>query len=110
VNVDVSYFDSLYWGAGWTWDEEPEAYGMFLSPLMLNNNAITVDVIPSPTPGFPPTVILDPPTAYTPVENTALTIADSVVDPLRVSRKWQERSNTITVPDDGAHGGHAGIG
>ncbi|MCC6398046.1 MAG: D-alanyl-D-alanine carboxypeptidase/D-alanyl-D-alanine-endopeptidase [Bacteroidetes bacterium] len=97
VAVDTRFFDSLYWGAGWTWDEEPEAYGMFLSPLMLNNNTITVDVIPASTPGDPPWVLLDPPTAYTPVENTAVTIADSVIDPLRVSRKWQERLNTITV-------------
>ena len=97
VNVDVHFFDSLYWGAGWTWDEEPESYGMFLSPLMLNNNTITVDVTPSGTPGTPPLVLVDPPTAYTPVINTAVTVADSVVDELRVTRNWQQRSNTIMV-------------
>jgi D-alanyl-D-alanine carboxypeptidase/D-alanyl-D-alanine-endopeptidase (penicillin-binding protein 4) len=97
VGVNVRFFDSLYWGAGWTWDEEPEAYGMFLSPLMLNNNTVTVDVVPSPTPGAPPLVMVDPPTPYTPVENFAVTTADSITVPLQVTRKWQERSNTITV-------------
>ncbi len=70
---------------------------MFISPLMLNSNTIMVEVMPASTPGTPPLVLLDPPTAYTPVENTAMTIADSVIDPLRVSRNWMGRSNTITV-------------
>jgi D-alanyl-D-alanine carboxypeptidase/D-alanyl-D-alanine-endopeptidase (penicillin-binding protein 4) len=97
VCVNVRLFDSLYWGAGWTWDEEPEAYGMFLSPLILNNNTVTVSVTPATVAGVPPTVAVDPPTAYTPVANTAITVLDSITDPVRVSRNWMERSNTITV-------------
>ncbi len=97
VRVDVRFFDSLYWGAGWTWDEEPEAYGMFLSPLMLNNNTVTVSVIPATTPGAPPSVIVDPPTAYTPVINTAVTTLEPIPDPVRVTRNWMERGNTISV-------------
>ena len=97
VRVDVRFFDSLYWGAGWTWDEEPEAYGMFLSPLMLNNNTVTVSVIPATPPGAPPSVIVDPPTAYTPVINTAVTTLEPIPDPVRVTRNWMERGNTISV-------------
>jgi D-alanyl-D-alanine carboxypeptidase/D-alanyl-D-alanine-endopeptidase (penicillin-binding protein 4) len=97
VSVNVRLFDSLYWGAGWTWDEEPEAYGMFLSPLILNNNTVTVSVIPATVPGAPPSVIVEPPTSYTPVVNTATTALDSITDPLRVTRNWMQRSNTITV-------------
>lgn len=97
VSVNVRFFDSLYWGAGWTWDEEPEAYGMFLSPLILNNNTVTVSVAPAIVPGTPPIVTVDPPTAYTPITNTAITVMDSVTDPVRVTRNWMQRSNTITV-------------
>ncbi len=97
VGVNVRLFDSLYWGAGWTWDEEPSDYGMFLSPLMLNLNTVTVKVAPSPTPGTAPLVSVEPPSAYTPVVNTAVTTADSVTQPLRVTRNWMERSNTILV-------------
>jgi D-alanyl-D-alanine carboxypeptidase/D-alanyl-D-alanine-endopeptidase (penicillin-binding protein 4) len=94
---DVSYFDDLYWGAGWTWDEEPSSYGMFVSPIILNNNTIDVRVLPGLKPGDQPLVSLNPPTAYLSVENQAVTVVDTVRKPLDISRKWRERSNVITV-------------
>jgi serine-type D-Ala-D-Ala carboxypeptidase/endopeptidase (penicillin-binding protein 4) len=97
LGVDVRYFDDLHWGAGWTWDEEPAAYGMFITPLILNNNTVTVRVLPSATPGLPPRVSIDPQTAYVPLVNTAITVADSVQVPLEITRLWRERLNTITV-------------
>jgi serine-type D-Ala-D-Ala carboxypeptidase/endopeptidase (penicillin-binding protein 4) len=97
VVVDVSFFDDEYWGAGWTWDEEPEAYGMFISPITLNNNTITVKVQPAAAVGKPPIVTCDPPTAYVTVENSAVTVADSPSVHLKISRKWKEHSNILTV-------------
>lgn len=97
IAVNVRLFDSLYWGAGWTWDEEPSDYGMFLSPLMLNQNTVTVTVTPALTPGAPPYVAVDPPTAYTPIINTAVTTTDTNAGPPQVTRNWMERGNTITV-------------
>ena len=94
---DVSYFDDLYWGAGWTWDEEPAAYGMFITPLILNNNTIDVNVWTNSKPGEPPLVTTSPATNYVSVENNATTVADSVRNPIELSRKWRERSNIITV-------------
>lgn len=102
VTVNTGLFDSLYWGAGWTWDEEPEAYGMFLSPLMLNNNTVTVSVSPGPAIGDPAVVTIDPPSAYTPVVNTAVTAAGPGT--LRVTRNWMDRSNTIIVDGIAAPG------
>jgi D-alanyl-D-alanine carboxypeptidase/D-alanyl-D-alanine-endopeptidase (penicillin-binding protein 4) len=96
--VNVSYFDDLSWGAGWAWDEEPAAYGMFISPLILDNNTIAVRVQPGVRAGEPPSVICTPATRYVSVENTAVTVADTpLTAPLEVSRKWRERSNTLTV-------------
>jgi D-alanyl-D-alanine carboxypeptidase/D-alanyl-D-alanine-endopeptidase (penicillin-binding protein 4) len=96
--VNVNYFDDLPWGAGWTWDEEPSSYGMFISPLILDNNTIAVRVEPAGRPGDPPLVTCTPPTGFVSVENNAVTVADTPLTvPLRVSRKWRERSNTITV-------------
>jgi len=97
VAVDVSFFDDLPWGAGWMWDEEPAADGMFISPVTLNNNTITVRVLPSPQAGTPPLISIDPPTSYVTLENTATTVVDSPKVRLKISRKWVERSNTITV-------------
>jgi D-alanyl-D-alanine carboxypeptidase/D-alanyl-D-alanine-endopeptidase (penicillin-binding protein 4) len=93
----VSYFDDLYWGSGWTWDEEPASYGMFVSAIILNNNTIDVRVLPGLKTGDRPLVSLTPPTGYLSVENQAVTVADTVRTPLEISRKWRERSNVITV-------------
>jgi D-alanyl-D-alanine carboxypeptidase/D-alanyl-D-alanine-endopeptidase (penicillin-binding protein 4) len=97
IAVDVSFFDDLPLGAGWTWDEEPSADGMFISPVTLNNNAISVRVLPSSKAGTPPLISIDPPTSYVTVENSATTVVDTPTVRLKVSRKWRERSNTITV-------------
>ena len=43
---DVSMKDSLYWGSGWAWDDTPEAYQPYLSPLMFCKGAIEVKAIP----------------------------------------------------------------
>jgi D-alanyl-D-alanine carboxypeptidase/D-alanyl-D-alanine-endopeptidase (penicillin-binding protein 4) len=99
LQSDGSYFDDLYLGEGWTWDAEPAAYAAPVTPLMLNGNTITVTVEPAPNPGELSMVTTDPVTAYVDIENTAVTVADSVPPPasLEISRKWRERSNTITV-------------
>jgi D-alanyl-D-alanine carboxypeptidase/D-alanyl-D-alanine-endopeptidase (penicillin-binding protein 4) len=96
---DASYFDGEYWGEGWTWDGEPDSYAMFVTPLMLNSNAVEVSVRPGPAPGAPAEVSLSPPNTLLTIENSAVTVVvpDSVRTRLRVSRKWRERSNTIIV-------------
>jgi serine-type D-Ala-D-Ala carboxypeptidase/endopeptidase (penicillin-binding protein 4) len=94
---DVSYFDDLYWGDGWTWDGEPADYAMFISPLIVNSNAVHVEVSPGIAPGDSTFVIVTPPSAMFPVENRGRTTADTALAPLRISRKWRERSNVLTV-------------
>ncbi|MBQ9884790.1 MAG: D-alanyl-D-alanine carboxypeptidase, partial [Bacteroidaceae bacterium] len=42
VYGDVSMKDSLYWGSGWLWDDNPEAFQPYLSPLMLNKGAVKI--------------------------------------------------------------------
>ncbi|MBP1654370.1 MAG: D-alanyl-D-alanine carboxypeptidase/endopeptidase, family [Bacteroidetes bacterium] len=95
---DASYFDDMQWGDGWTWDGEPESYAMFVTPLMLNSNAIEVRVRAA-SAGQPPEVTLDPPTTLLGIENSAVSVIprDSIRTRLEISRRWRERSNTITV-------------
>jgi D-alanyl-D-alanine carboxypeptidase/D-alanyl-D-alanine-endopeptidase (penicillin-binding protein 4) len=98
LKANVTYFDDLSWGAGWAWDEEPAAYGMFISPLILDNNTILVTVLPGEKAGDPPEVSTFPRTRFVSIENSAITVADTpIVSELQVSRKWRERSNVITV-------------
>jgi D-alanyl-D-alanine carboxypeptidase/D-alanyl-D-alanine-endopeptidase (penicillin-binding protein 4) len=94
---DVSLFDEVQKGPGWTWDDEPDPTGMFISPLSLNGNAIEVRVTPGAQNGDSVQVRTDPPTKYVTVENTAVTTTDSSHSSIAISRKWREHTNTLTV-------------
>ncbi len=94
---DVSYFDDIWWGEGWAWDDEPESYSMYISPLCLNGNAIVVRARPGQRAGDQVRVEVEPPTKFVTVENSALTVQDSAAQRLLITRKWRERSNTISV-------------
>jgi D-alanyl-D-alanine carboxypeptidase/D-alanyl-D-alanine-endopeptidase (penicillin-binding protein 4) len=97
VAGDASYFDDLPKGAGWTWDDEPDPTGMFISPLSLNGNTIRVLVRPGPAGGDPVRVTSEPVTSYVALENSAVTAPDSSHSSLTITRKWREHSNTITI-------------
>ncbi len=40
---DVSFKDSLYWGKGWMWDDDPSSDAPYLSALNLNDNCVEVN-------------------------------------------------------------------
>lgn len=94
---DASYFDQEFWGFGWNWDDEPEAYQMFLTPLILNGNTIRLVAKPGKAAGDSVRVYTEPPTRFVTIENRGVTVRDSVVHPLKLSRKWRERLNVLTV-------------
>ena len=94
---DVSYFDDQWWGYGWNWNDEPEAYQMYIMPLILNGNAIKVFARPGRRVGDPLIVRTEPSTRYVSIENTSRTTARGTATRLTISRKWRERSNVITI-------------
>ena len=94
---DVSYFDDLYWGKGWMWDDEPETTEMFITPLSVNHNTITVFVAPGERSNSPVTVRLQPETHYVEILNEGRTVTDTVAQKLKVTRFWRERSNIVHV-------------
>lgn len=94
---DVSYFDDQWWGYGWNWNDEPEAYQMYITPLILHGNAIKVFVRPGRRVGDPLIVRTEPPTQFVSIENNSRTTARGTAARLTISRRWRERSNIITV-------------
>lgn len=92
---DVSYFDSLYWGAGWMWDDEPDADEAFITPLTVNANAVEVLVRPGRRIGDTTACLLEPRTGYVSIQNSGITSLDTLVPGLRVSRRRGE--NTIRI-------------
>ncbi|MBF8295867.1 MAG: D-alanyl-D-alanine carboxypeptidase/D-alanyl-D-alanine-endopeptidase [Bacteroidetes bacterium] len=97
VFADVSFFDDLYWGYGWNWDDEPYSYAAFISPLAINNNCVKVSVTPGQSVGDSVKVVVDPQTSYVSVLNKASTVRDTVIRPLNVTRLFKDRLNTILV-------------
>jgi D-alanyl-D-alanine carboxypeptidase/D-alanyl-D-alanine-endopeptidase (penicillin-binding protein 4) len=97
VTGDLSMFDDLTRGSGWTWDDEPDPTAMFISPLSLNGNTVRILVRPGKGPGDSARVEVDPPTSYVQIENTATTDTAGSRSTIDVSRNWREHLNSITV-------------
>jgi D-alanyl-D-alanine carboxypeptidase/D-alanyl-D-alanine-endopeptidase (penicillin-binding protein 4) len=95
IYADVSAKDSLFWGSGWMWDDDPSSDAPYLSALNINENV--VKVIYSPTQvGFPVKVKLIPKSNYYSFNNYAVTsISDS--PKVKLNRGWLDRKNNITL-------------
>ncbi|MGA9364484.1 MAG: D-alanyl-D-alanine carboxypeptidase/D-alanyl-D-alanine-endopeptidase [Bacteroidota bacterium] len=94
---DVSFFDDLFWGKGWMWDDEPSSYEAFITPLSINKNCVKVLVKPGEKIGDPVQVRLDPETKYVELKNDALTGPDTIISTIEVTRRFKERLNTVVV-------------
>lgn len=97
VIADVSFFDDLFWGSGWMWDDEPDSDEMFITPLSINKNCIFIVVTPGQSAGDSVKIETEPPTTYVSVINNAKTVKDTVIKPLSVTRLFKERLNTIMI-------------
>ena len=95
VYGDVSMKDSLYWGSGWLWDDNPASFQPYLSPLMLEKGVVRVTVSPTQA-GDTAEVSVSPASSYYTVDNAALTRTPSAGS-LRVTRRWMENGNEILV-------------
>jgi len=93
---DISKKDSMYWGKGWMWDDDPEPSAPYLNALNINGNSIEVFVEAS-KPGSPAVVKLKPDTKYVEVENRSVTINSRGSGDVLITRDWVNRKNTIIV-------------
>lgn len=96
VYADISRKDSVYWGKGWAWDDNPAGYQPYLSPLMFNNGMVKVTVRPSIQKGNPATVTVMPASPYYTVRNLTKSHTPSA-GKLTVTRNWLEGGNEIIV-------------
>ncbi len=83
---DVSFKDSLYWGSGWMWDDDPSSDAPYLSALNINDNCVTVNYF-----GKNDSVKINPKTNYSGV------IRLNTDDKLTIDRNWLERKNDIVI-------------
>ena len=97
---DATYFDSLYWGKGWMWDDTSSPDFAPISALSVNDNCVTVWVQPGEKPGDSLKVWMEPKTSYMKIENDGITVdsTDSVqIEQFKVERKWVHPENTIVI-------------
>ena len=92
---DVSMKDSLYWGKGWIWDDNPESFQPYLSPLMLNKGFVKITAVPT-NPGEPASLEVKPTSTYFNIINETLTKTASA-GKFVVMRDWMNNANDITV-------------
>lgn len=95
VYGDVSMRDSLYWGKGWIWDDNPESFQPYLSPLMLNKGFVKVTAIPTNS-GEPARLEVKPASTYFNIINETKTKTSSA-GKFTVMRDWMNNANDITV-------------
>ncbi len=92
---DVSAYDSIQWGSGWMWDDEPSTDAAFITPLTINENSIDVVVVPGRKTGDPVRVTTDPPGDYLEIENEAVTSGDTLLPDFTIDR--QKGANVVSV-------------
>jgi D-alanyl-D-alanine carboxypeptidase/D-alanyl-D-alanine-endopeptidase (penicillin-binding protein 4) len=97
---DESYFDDLYWGSGWMWDDASGWYWAPITPLTVNDNCVNVTVKPGKNLGDSLIVEIDPPTRYMKIINQGITVDSTdtlLMDKFKVEREWKRPSNTIHI-------------
>ena len=96
VYGDVSMKDSLYWGHGWAWDDTPEAYQPYMSPLMFCKGTVEVTVLPGSLQGDTASVSCKPVSSYYTLTNRTKTRTPSA-GKYSLSRDWLTNGNNLIV-------------
>ncbi|UCF63341.1 MAG: D-alanyl-D-alanine carboxypeptidase/D-alanyl-D-alanine-endopeptidase [bacterium] len=97
---DDSYFDSLYWGSGWMWDDASAWEFAPIHALSVNDNCVIVTVKPGKKIGDTLIVAMEPSTRYLALINKGISVDSSdtlMIQEFSVERRWIEQSNTIQV-------------
>ena len=93
--VDISLVDSLYWGVGWMWDDDPGSDFPYMTALNINDAGVKI-FYESGKIGEPVNYRVEPYSDYYTVSNYSVTVAEDTSD-LTITRGWKERNNEIQI-------------
>lgn len=92
---DVTMMDSLFWGNGWMWDDDPSSDAPYLSALNINSNCVNLMIEPGNL-NSPAKITMYPESRYYNVINNSLTF-ESDTSWIEVTRDWVNRTNNFIV-------------
>lgn len=95
---DVSNMDSLFWGNGWMWDDDPSTDFPYMTPLIINDGIIKIAYEPGEI-GKPANVSLVEETNYFDMSNTSITTKEDTSE-FEITRDWMQRGNEILIKGD----------
>lgn len=96
IYADLSFKDSLYWGVGWMWDDDPSTDAPYMSALNINNNVVTV-TLTGGNVGQQANVFLNPSSDFFSVNNKSVTVFKRDEENFFITRNWFNRNNEIIV-------------
>ena len=73
IYADESYFDTIRWGPGWSWDDLSYWYAAEISALSFNDNCVDLYFKAAKTVGAPVQLVINPKTNYIKIYNNSLT-------------------------------------
>ena len=94
IFADVSRMDTMYWGEGWMWDDDPSTDSPYLSSLNINYNSVEVFLLGT-EPGRKAQIILNPYSKYFNVYNEAVTVSPDEDNSYSITRDWMNKKNTV---------------
>jgi len=97
---DDTYFDDLYYGSGWMWDDASAWEFAPINALSVNDNCVRVTVKPGLKIGDSITISLEPHTSYMKIINKGISVdpLDTLKQKLfKVERNWKDHENSIIV-------------
>jgi len=92
---DVSMKDSLYWGSGWVWDDTPQDFQPYLTPLMFSKGYVSVTATPA-TNGRSAVLHVRPESSFYQVVNQT-TSRSSGSNSFSITRNWIGGGNQIVA-------------
>lgn len=95
IYADVSNMDSLFWGEGWMWDDDPSYNFPYMTPLVINDASLQIVVAPDSI-GEPANVTTIPESKYFIYTNNIITVDNDSTE-LKISRDWINRSDSLIL-------------
>ncbi len=92
---DISCMDSLFWGAGWSWDDNPYYFQPYLSPLMFHKGYVEITAQAAQRDSTARISCIPVSSFYT-LDNRTQSKQPSA-GKFEVSRNWLEGGNHISV-------------